>query len=167
MSDENSLWSMPSIMPNTNAAVGNSSNNSLWGNTAYTMPTAPVAPTADFWGAANMLTPEALMMAFNQQNGGGMGNFSNVPAVQGMSMFGTQQQQPSFWKNAEMFGTIGKGLQGLSAIGGTVLGFQQLNEAKDQAAFQKEAFWMNYNQQLEDRKEAARRRESAAAVSKG
>ncbi|QGH72824.1 MAG: hypothetical protein [Podoviridae sp. ctLUJ1] len=150
-------------MPNTNTAVGNSSNYGLWGNAPYNTPTAA---TPDFWGNSNMLTPESLMTAFNQQNGIG-GDFGNVPAVEGMSMFSPQQQQPSFWKNAELFGTIGKGLQGLSAVGGTVLGFQQLNEAKDQAAFQKEAFWLNYNQQLEDRQEAARRRQSAAAVSKG
>ncbi|MGL4616525.1 MAG: hypothetical protein ACRCVV_22060 [Shewanella sp.] len=155
-----SLWSNPNLMPNNGSGMlGSTQNNSLLANTN----TMPAMPTNSFWDASTQVTPESLMGGFNaQQSQYGWGN-------QSLNM--SPQPQPnapvSFWDNPDMLSNVGKGLQGISAVGNTVLGFQKMNQAKDQAAFQKEAFWLNYNQQIADREEAARRRASANAVSKG
>lgn len=69
--------------------------------------------------------------------------------------------QESFWGNPSLWNNVSKGVGAGAALANTFLGFQQLNQAKDQLSFQKEAFWMNYNQQVADREEAAKRRSIA------
>ena len=68
----------------------------------------------------------------------------------------------SFWNNAGTWEGIGQGLGAAASIGNVFLGFEQLGQAEDQLAFTKEAFWANYNQQVADREEAARRRAIAS-----
>lgn len=68
----------------------------------------------------------------------------------------------SFWNNANTWGNISQGIGAVGSLANTYLGFQQLGQAEDQLAFQKEAFWSNYNQQVADREESARRRAIAS-----
>lgn len=60
---------------------------------------------------------------------------------------GSSNQIGSIWDNPNLFNNIGKGIAGVGAVANTVLGYQQLNQSKDQLKFNQQAFWANYDQQ--------------------
>lgn len=120
-------------------------------------------------------------LSFGNNNTNSMGSMgltpltlsTNAPAVMGSGISAPNLWEADFNPNAisEMattdFWNLSNpdawkvGSQALGALTNTYLGFQQLGQAEDQLAFQKEAFWTNYNQQQEDRRLAAERRQIA------
>lgn len=96
----------------------------------------------------------------------GQGDANTIAGLSGTDSNGIQQlgsnNPNSFWGNAGTWEGIGQGLGAVGSLANTYLGFQQLGQAEDQLAFQKEAFWSNYNQQVADREESARRRAIAS-----
>lgn len=86
------------------------------------------------------------------------------PILDMNKMLEVTPNQNSFWSmdNPDAWKAGAMGIGAVGALTNSYLGFKQLGQAEDQLAFQKEAFWKNYNQQLEDRKLAAERRRIAS-----
>lgn len=72
----------------------------------------------------------------------------------------------SLWSDPNTWNAAAKGIGAASGLVTAYTGLENLGIAKDQLAFQKEAFWSQFNQQEEDRAaSAARRKASASGVS--
>ncbi len=96
----------------------------------------------------------------------GQGNANNIAGLSGtdsnaIANLGGNEGN-SFWGSADTWNNVSQGIGAVGSLANTYLGFQQLGQAEDQLAFQKEAFWSNYNQQVADREESARRRAIAS-----
>lgn len=81
----------------------------------------------------------------------------------------TPSATPDFWSlsNPDAWKAGSMGMGAFGSLVNTALGFKQHSMAKDQVKFAKEAFWLNYNEQMKDRQLADERRKSASVVSKG
>lgn len=109
----------------------------------------------DFWNLSGTGQQTGLT-----SNTGLFGNNLNQPTTMNQQLGNTDlaglQGNQSFWNNASL------GLGAVNSLANMYFGNRQLNQAEDQLAFQKEAFWANYNQQVADRELAAKRRAIAS-----
>lgn len=115
----------------------------------------------------NTATIDALLAKAQTQGIALPENFSSMSVdEQTAALQGLLDDGGSIWNNPNLLKNIGTGAKAVGSLMNAYTGYQAMQTGKDQLAFQKEAFWANYNQQVKDREDsAARAKASATGVS--